>query len=58
MTRFSPRKEVAKKSGWTQESATNHICKVNRGRLPMGLSYLGACGFLHVDLEYAKTIKF
>lgn len=58
MFRCSPRKETTKKSGWTQERATSHICKVNRGRLPMGLSYLAACGFLHVDLPYAKTMKF
>jgi hypothetical protein len=56
MIRHLPRKEQPKKSGWTQKSATNHICKVNRGWLPMGLSYCSACDFLHVSMAYAKTM--
>lgn len=57
MNRLSPRKEQGKKSGWTQEKATNHICKVNRGRLRMGLSYCSACDFLHITIDYAAKMK-
>lgn len=57
MDKQSPRTEQPKKSGWTQESATNHICRVNRGRLPMGLSYCSACDLLHINMAYAKNMR-
>lgn len=49
--------EQSKRSGWTQERATRHICAVNRGREKYGLSYISACDFLHISLAYAKNMK-
>ena len=42
---------------WTHHSARAHIVVVNKGRLPMGLTYCSACDFLGIEIKLAAGMK-
>lgn len=49
--------ETQKIGRWTHDKATQHIVRVNRGKIPYGLTYLSACDFLHINPAAAKNMK-
>ena len=46
-----------KKRFWTHSDAKWHIVQVNKGKLPMGLTYCSACDFLGIPVRTAATMK-